>query len=134
MKKNFTVKDCTKENFEKSLNMLKDVTVNALKLDMRFLDIDEEKNNEKKGKGILKSVISMSRQMELPVIVEGVENRKQEEFLGGLGCRYVQGFYYYRPMPMKQFENLISDEEKLDLDGFTSVYTGVNDDGGRCFE
>lgn len=117
-----------------SLNMLKDVTVNALKLDMRFLDIDEEKNNEKKGKGILKSVISMSRQMELPVIVEGVENRKQEEFLGGLGCRYVQGFYYYRPMPMKQFENLISDEEKLDLDGFTSVYTGVNDDGGRCFE
>ena len=104
-----------------SLNMLKDVAVNALKLDMRFLDIDAEKHNEKKGKGILKSVVSMSRQMELPIIVEGVENEKQEDFLHGLGCRYVQGYYYYRPMPMEQFEQLIVDEEKLNLDGFTAI-------------
>lgn len=106
-----------------SLNMLKDVTVNALKLDMRFLDIDAEKHNEKKGKGILKSVVSMSRQMELPIIVEGVENEKQENFLHGLGCRYVQGYYYYRPMPMEKFEQLIVDEEKINLDGFTAINT-----------
>lgn len=63
----------------------------------------------------------MSRQMELPIIVEGVENEKQEDFLHGLGCRYVQGYYYYRPMPMEQFEQLIVDEEKLNLDGFTAI-------------
>lgn len=98
-----------------SLNMLKSVSVDVLKLDMRFLDIDE--NEEEKGIGILESVVNMARQMRLPVVVEGVETQKQENFLQKMGCRYMQGYYYYKPMPIEDFENLIADEKNLDLNG-----------------
>lgn len=98
-----------------SLNMLKNVAVDVLKLDMRFLDIDEQE--EEKGIGILESVVNMARQMGLPIVVEGVETQKQEKFLVELGCRYTQGFYYYRPLPIAQFEDLLSDERNLDFDG-----------------
>lgn len=100
-----------------SLNMLKSVSVDVLKLDTRFLRFD--KQEEKKGIEILESVVSLSRQMGLPIIVEGVEDEKQEEYLLSLGCRFVQGFYYYKPMPVEQFEQLIADSANLDLDGFT---------------
>ncbi len=98
-----------------SLNMLKSVSVDVLKLDMRFLDIDEQE--EEKGIGILESVVNMARQMRMPIVVEGVETQKQENFLLKMGCRYTQGYYYYKPMPVEDFERLISDEKKLDLNG-----------------
>ncbi len=98
-----------------SLNMLKSVAVDVLKLDMRFLDIDEQE--EEKGIGILESVVNMARQMRLPIVVEGVETLKQENFLLKMGCRYTQGYYYYKPMPVEEFEKLISDESRLDLNG-----------------
>ncbi len=98
-----------------SLNMLKSVSVDVLKLDMRFLEINEEE--EARGIGILESVVNMARQMQMPIIVEGVETQKQESFLLKLGCRYSQGYYYYKPMPIEDFEKLISNEYNLDLDG-----------------
>ncbi len=98
-----------------SLNMLKSVAVDVLKLDMRFLDITDQE--EEKGIGILESVVNMARQMRMPIIVEGVETRKQESYLLKMGCRYTQGYYYYRPMPVEDFEKLISDERNLDFDG-----------------
>lgn len=99
-----------------SLNMLKSIEVDVLKIDMKFLDIDE--NEKEKGIGILESVVNMSRQLGVPVIVEGVETKKQEEFLSSMGCRYVQGYYYYRPLPIAEFEKVLSDEKQLDFDGF----------------
>lgn len=98
-----------------SLNMLKNVNVDVIKIDMRFLDIDEQE--EEKGIGILESVVNMASQMGLPIIVEGVETQKQESFLLDMGCRYTQGYYYYKPLPIPQFEDLLSDERKLDYDG-----------------
>ena len=98
-----------------SLNMLRSIAVDVLKLDMRFLDINDQE--EERGIGILESVVNMARQMQLPIIVEGVENQKQESFLLRMGCRYSQGFYYYRPMPVADFEKLISDVHNLDQDG-----------------
>lgn len=98
-----------------SLNMLKSIAVDVLKLDMRFLEIDERE--EEKGIGILESVVNMARQMNMPIIVEGVETQKQESYLLKMGCRYSQGYYYYRPMPVEDFEKLIIDEHNLDLDG-----------------
>ncbi len=98
-----------------SLNMLKNVPVDVLKLDMRFLDIGE--NDEEKGIGILESVVNMARLMRLPIIVEGVETEKQEKFLQNMGCRYTQGFYYYKPLPLDQFEALLTDERRLDFNG-----------------
>ncbi len=98
-----------------SLNMLKSVAVDVLKLDMRFLDITDQE--EEKGIGILESVVNMARQMRMPIIVEGVETQKQESYLLKMGCRYTQGYYYYRPMPVEDFEKLITDERNLDFDG-----------------
>jgi len=98
-----------------SLNMLKSVSVDVLKIDMRFLDIDEQE--EEKGIGILESVVNMARQMRMPIVVEGVETQKQENFLLKMGCRYMQGYYYYKPMPIEDFERLIVDEKNLDLNG-----------------
>ncbi len=99
-----------------SLNMLKSVAVDVLKIDMRFLEIDE--NEQEKGIGILESVVSMAKQMRIPIIVEGVETQVQENFLMKMGCRYTQGYYYYRPMALEEFEKLISDKRNLDLNGF----------------
>lgn len=98
-----------------SLNMLKSVDVDVLKMDMKFLEMGE--GEEKKGINILESVVNMSKQMGLPIIVEGVETKKQEEFLNGMDCRYAQGYYYYKPMPIEDFEKLISDESRLDFEG-----------------
>ena len=99
-----------------SLNILKNVAVDVIKLDMRFLDINEQE--EEKGIGILESVVNMARMMGLPIIVEGVETQKQEDFLRSMGCRYTQGYYYYRPLSIEQFEELLADERRLDFDGF----------------
>lgn len=99
-----------------SLNMLKSVPVDVLKMDMRFLEIND--NEEEKGVGILESVINMARQMKLPVIVEGVEFKKHEVLLQRMGCRYTQGYYYYKPMSVAAFEELLADERNMDYEGF----------------
>lgn len=98
-----------------SLNMLKSTEVDVLKLDMRFLDIHGEE--EQKGIGILESVINMARLLGIPIIVEGVETVQHERFLRNMGCQYAQGYYYYKPLPIDQFELLLSDERKLDHRG-----------------
>lgn len=100
-----------------SLNMLKHISVDVLKLDMRFLDIDEQETE--KGIGILESVVNMAKIMGIPIIVEGVETQLQEKFLLELGCRYIQGYYYYKPLPIEQFEELLSDERRLDFNGLS---------------
>lgn len=99
-----------------SLNMLKSVPVDVLKLDMRFMHFSDQERE--RSISIVESVVGMSRQIGLPIIVEGIETMEQVEFLAKMGCRYVQGFYYFRPMPVTDFETLIEDEAKLDRNGF----------------
>ena len=101
-----------------SLNMLRSLNVDVIKLDAQFLRISQSES--RKGITILESILNMTRTMTLPVIAEGVETREQSNFLAGLGCRYMQGYYFYRPMPVEEFESLIRDGGNLDLNGFTS--------------
>ncbi len=84
-----------------SLNMLKDVPVDILKLDMRFLYSD--KNSINTG-NILKAMINMADWMSLSVIAEGVEQQEQADFLGSIGCEIIQGYLYGKPMPVEEFE------------------------------
>ena len=98
-----------------SLNMLRSIAVDVLKIDMHFLEISEEE--EQKGIGILESIVNMARLMGLPIIVEGVETLQQENVLRSMGCRYTQGYYYFKPLPIDQFENLLADERQLDFTG-----------------
>lgn len=92
-----------------SLNMLKNIYVDALKIDMQFLDMNER--NAKKGESIMESVINMARILRIPIIVEGAESEREIKNITGMGCRYVQGYYYYKPMSMEDFEALLEEKE-----------------------
>lgn len=94
-----------------SLNMLKNIYVDALKIDMQFLDMNEV--NARKGETIMESVINIARILRIPIIVEGAETEHQITLLTSMGCRYVQGYYYYKPMPLEEFEYLL---ETTDVD------------------
>ncbi|MDD4076318.1 MAG: EAL domain-containing protein, partial [Eubacteriales bacterium] len=84
-----------------SLSILKDVPASMLKLDMRLL---ANTGNTQRGGNILESVVRMTKWLGLPVIAEGVETREQASFLKSIGCNYVQGYLYARPMPSSDFE------------------------------
>ena len=62
---------------------------------------------DERGLRIVRSMIGMDRSMNLPAIIEGVENEKQVKLLSELGARFVQGFYFYRPMPVSDAERLL---------------------------
>ncbi len=93
-----------------SLNVLKDMEVDYLKVDMKFLQ-DQEFNG--KGEKVLTSVIRMVKWLHLPSIVEGVETPEQVDFLKCIGCEYAQGFYYAKPMPISDYEKFIAREEEM---------------------
>lgn len=99
-----------------SLNMLKDVEIDVMKIDMRFLDINA--NNANKGISILEAVLNMASLLGIGVIAEGVETEEQKEFLLKMGAGYAQGYYFYRPLPISDFEKVIENDENLDCEGF----------------
>ncbi len=84
-----------------SLNALKDIPVDILKIDMQFMRGFEEGG---RVGTILTSVIRMARWLGIPVIAEGVETVEQYEFLRSIGCEYTQGFYFACPMDRDEFE------------------------------
>lgn len=94
-----------------SLNALKDVPVDVLKLDLRFLDA----RNDTRGGIILASVVRMARWLDVPVIAEGVESESQALFLSSIGCDMMQGFWFSRPMDRASFEQLLEREEQGSL-------------------
>lgn len=89
-----------------SLNMLKDITVNVLKIDMRFLS---ECDTPGRGENILDSILRMAKWLDMQVLVEGVETLDQVTFLRNIGCEYVQGYYFAEPMPACEFEKKVLD-------------------------
>ena len=99
-----------------SLNMLSTLKVDAIKLDALFLNLNPD--DYQKGIHILESVINMAKIISVPIVVEGVETKEQTDFLEDLGCRYVQGYYFYKAMPKEQFEQLIADKNNIDPRGF----------------
>ena len=101
-----------------SLNTLKDVPVDVLKLDVQFLN--ESADNARSG-SILSSVIRMAHWLKLPVIVEGVETYAQAEYLRSLNCFYMQGYYFGRPMPAKAFEELLDRNRQEDFSRYRNV-------------
>lgn len=84
-----------------SLNILKDVPVEVLKLDMNFLAGTED--TDRRG-NILSSIIRMARWLGMDLIAEGVETVEQAEYLKNLGCSYMQGYYFAKPMPKEEFK------------------------------
>lgn len=85
-----------------SLNTLQDIEVDVLKLDMGFL---RKTSHEERSRIIMNSVIDMSKHLGLTVVTEGVETLEQVNYLTQAGCDVFQGYYFDRPLPIKDFES-----------------------------
>ena len=83
-----------------SLNILKDIPFDILKIDKDFFD---EASISKASTIILKKILEMADELGIDVICEGVENNEQVEMLKGFGCHAVQGYFYGKPMPCEEF-------------------------------
>ncbi len=92
-----------------SLNSLREIPVDVLKIDLKFLP---PSSDDKRGNVILHSIVDMAKRLGLEVIVEGVETIEQVEFLLSIGCRNAQGFYFYRPMPVSEYERCLEEKPK----------------------
>jgi diguanylate cyclase (GGDEF)-like protein/PAS domain S-box-containing protein len=107
-----------------SLNSLKDVPVDILKLDLSFL---RNSGDSKRGGNILSSIIRMARWLEIPVIAEGVETSMQASFLNSVGCGHMQGYLFAKPLPVEEFKALLAG-------GRVSVMRSVMDDRKRYLD
>lgn len=86
-----------------SLKLLKDIPVNAIKLDKSFIDdIDTTKGN-----GIISAVINLAHTLGMKVVAEGVELESQYERVRDMGCDEVQGYYFSRPIEVERFEKIL---------------------------
>lgn len=90
-----------------SLNVLKDIDYDVIKLDMLFLKDDVSG----KGGTIISSIVRMAKWMGLPVIAEGVETREQADYMDGIGCGYLQGFYFSKPISEPDFKAILNRSE-----------------------
>ena len=86
-----------------SLNMLKDMPVDVLKIDMVFLS---KTDDIKKSSTILRSIVEMANKLEMPQITEGVETKEQFDMLKDMGCKLFQGYFFSKPVPLDEFEKL----------------------------
>ncbi len=102
-----------------SLNSLKDMDIDIIKLDMKFMEDSTQKDS--KGSLILISVIRLAKWLKLPIIAEGVETQEQADFLRSLGCDCIQGYFYSRPVQGEQFIGTLAG-------GGRSVLTGRQGD------
>lgn len=87
-----------------SLNMLKDLPADVLKIDRAFLT---ESVNNKRANDIIAYVIKMARSLGMDTICEGIESNEQVTLLKRLGCDMAQGYYYARPMAPHGFEEIL---------------------------
>lgn len=114
-----------------SLNMLKDINVDVIKLDMKFIDLDED--NASKGLKIVESVVNMARKLRLLVIAEGAQTKQQVDQLLSVGCRYIQGYYFHEPLPVGRMEKLLAERPDdrhfwdMSNDFMHGSYVPVND-------
>ncbi|MBI9096255.1 MAG: EAL domain-containing protein [Sphaerochaeta sp.] len=86
-----------------SLNVLKDVPVDILKLDIMF---SKEIGKSERAENIIRSIVTMASLLGLPLIIEGIETREQVDFYKLIGCNTLQGFYFSKPLPIEQFLSL----------------------------
>lgn len=92
-----------------SLNTLKDVPASVIKLDIRFFE--STKNIQRAGT-IIESVIRMAKWLGMAIIAEGIEDKELADYLKSVGCYYIQGYYYAKPMPEKEYEELLRNSRK----------------------
>lgn len=87
-----------------SLNMLKDMPVDVLKIDMKFLS---KTGDAEKARTIVRNILNLSRELGIASLTEGVETQQQYETLSAMGCILFQGYYFAKPLPVEEFEQMM---------------------------
>ncbi len=93
-----------------SLNMLTTIPIDVLKMDMKFVS---NMLKDEKSLKLCELVMDISRFLDVPVIAEGVEEQAQLDRLKSMGCEIIQGYYFSKPLPADQFEELLEKEAEL---------------------
>ncbi|MBQ7249987.1 MAG: EAL domain-containing protein [Bacilli bacterium] len=116
-----------------SFNSLKNLDIDCIKLDYKFLS--KGGDNRKKRK-IIEGIVSIARSISLPVVIEGVETATEAAFFRAMGVRYVQGYLFGKPMPVEEFEGLTNrsigssfengDDSRLLLNEFLDANSNLN--------
>lgn len=91
-----------------SLNMIRQIPVNTIKIDKDFLD---KKLSTDKGKIVISHTIAMAKDLKLDVVAEGVETKEHVDFLKSSSCDIAQGFFFAKPMPVEEFERIYFEED-----------------------
>ncbi len=86
-----------------SLSYLKKLSIDYLKIDKSFVD---NIASSKQDKVLCEAMIVMAHKLDIQVIAEGVENEMQKQVLSEMGCDFIQGYLYSRPVPAQEFERL----------------------------
>jgi len=87
-----------------SLNMIRNITVDTIKMDKDFLDSEI---SSEKGKIVVNHTIDMAKDLNLQVVAEGVETEEHVNFLKNSRCDVAQGYYFAKPMPIEEFDKLL---------------------------
>ena len=96
-----------------SLNMLSELSIDILKLDMKFMQVGESQMTNGK-RSILSFVLSLSKWLQLSSVAEGVETKEEVNLLRTMGCNYIQGYVFAKPMAVDQFEKYWEECERED--------------------
>ncbi|MBD3634363.1 MAG: EAL domain-containing protein, partial [Methylophaga sp.] len=96
-----------------SLSYLKELDVDYLKIDRSFIrDLESDDND----RAIIEAITEMARRLGIQVIAEGVESENQRDILQQIGCHWLQGYYFARPMAVSEFEQFIRDNSLIAAD------------------
>ena len=104
---------CAVDNFGarvSSLQMLGTLAVDAVKLDGSFFGGD---NDTQRGRYIVEAILKLASQLHIHTVAEGIDSPGQIKYLQQVGCDAIQGFYYYKPMPLEKFESEAYERENL---------------------
>lgn len=91
-----------------SLNSLKDLPLDVIKLDCEFFS---EATDVRRGETIIKDTIAMAKHLNMEIVAEGIETKEQVDLLDNIGCDMIQGFYFARPMSVADFEKSVYNME-----------------------
>ena len=93
-----------------SLNLLKDLPVDALKLDILFF---RKSRDVRRERIVVSNFINMAKQLNITTIAEGVEEEDTVEFLQNADCDVIQGYIFAKPMPKEEFEAMLGGTDHL---------------------
>lgn len=112
-----------------ALNLLKDLSVDTIKIDKEFLQVS---SNNSRGKRVIKNIIALCKDLKLNVVTEGIETKDQIDFITRAGCQIAQGFYYAKPLCLEEFEEFAENYSSKFLSDFSFRLNGdLNSEDGN---